>query len=49
MFLVHVIQADSIVNIPLQGAETSCMRVCTKRVCLKFTEPKVCTVGLYST
>ena len=33
----------------VQGAETSCVCVCTKRVCVKFTEPKVCTVGIYST
>ena len=26
-----------------QGAETSCVCVCTKRVCVKFTVPKVCT------
>ena len=32
-----------------QGAETSCMCVCTKRVCVKFTKPKMCTVGVYST
>ena len=32
-----------------QGADTSCMCVCTKRVCVKFTEPKACTVGIYST
>ena len=25
------------------------MCVCNKRVCVKFTEPKVCTVGIYST
>ena len=28
-----------------QGAETSCVCVCIKRVCVKFTEPKACTVG----
>ena len=33
----------------LLGAETSCVCVCTKRVYVKFTEPKVCTVGIYST
>jgi len=27
----------------------SCVCVCTKRVCVKFTEPKVCTVCLYGT
>ena len=32
-----------------QGAETSCMFVCTKRVCVSDTEPKACTVGIYST
>ena len=32
-----------------QGAETSCVCVCTKRVCVKLTVPKVCTVGIYST
>ena len=26
-----------------------CVCVCTKRVCEKFTEPMVCTVGIYST
>ena len=26
----------------------SCVCVCTKKVCVKFTEPKVCTVGIYS-
>ena len=28
-----------------QGAETSCMCVCTKRVCVSNNEPKACTVG----
>ena len=32
-----------------QGPETSCVYVCTKRVWVKFTEPKVCTVVIYST
>ena len=32
-----------------QGEETSSVCVCTKRVCVKFTEQKVCTVGIYST
>ena len=31
-----------------QGAETLCVCACTKRVCVKITEPKVSTVGLYS-
>ena len=31
-----------------QGAETSCVCVCTKSVC-QFKVPKVCTVGVYST
>ena len=30
------------------GAETSCMCVCTKRVCVSNNEPKVCIEGLYS-
>ena len=29
-----------------QGAETSCMCVCTKRVCVSNNEPKACTVGI---
>ena len=29
----------------LQGVETSCMCVCTKRVCVSITEPKACTVA----
>ena len=33
----------------LQGAETSCVCVCTKRVCVSNTKPKACTVGIYST
>ena len=32
----------------MQGAEASCVCVFTKRVCAKFTEPKVCTVGIYT-
>ena len=28
-----------------QGAETSCVCVCTKRVCVKFAEPKVIMKG----
>ena len=32
-----------------QGAETSCVCVCTKRVCVSNTKPKACTVGIYST
>ena len=28
-----------------QGAETSYMSVCTKRVCVSNNEPKTCTVG----
>ena len=32
-----------------QGAETLCMCVCPKRVCVSNTEPKVSTVGIYST
>ena len=31
------------------GVETSWGCVCTKIVCVKFTVPKVCTVGIYST
>ena len=34
---------------PTQGAETSCVCVCTKRVCVSNTKPKACTVGIYST
>ena len=34
---------------PYQGAETSCMCVCIKRVGVSNTEPKACTVGIYST
>ena len=30
-----------------QGAETSCMCVCTRRVCVSNNEPKACTVGVY--
>ena len=30
-----------------QGAETSCVCVCTKRVCVSNTKPKACTVGIY--
>ena len=29
-----------------QDAETSCVFVCTNRVCVKLTEPKVYTVGI---
>ena len=32
-----------------QGTETSCVCVCTKRVCVSNTKPKACTVGIYST
>ena len=32
-----------------QGAKTSCMSVCTKRVCVSDNERKACTVGIYST
>ena len=32
-----------------QGAKTSCVCVCTKRVCVSNTKPKACTVGIYST
>ena len=32
-----------------QGAETLCVCVCAKGVCVKFNEPKVCTVGIYGT
>ena len=32
-----------------QGAETSCVCVCTKRVCVSNWEPKMCTVGIYRT
>ena len=31
-----------------QGAETLCKCVCTKRVSVSNTEPKVCTVGIYN-
>ena len=31
------------------GGATSCVCVCTKRVCVNFTEPKACAVGMYST
>jgi len=31
------------------GAETSCVCVCTIRVFVRNTEPKACTVGIYST
>ena len=33
----------------IQGAETSCVCVCTKRVCVSNTKPKASTVGIYST
>ena len=33
----------------LQGVETSCMCVCTKRVCVSITERKACSVVIYST
>ena len=54
MFSLQIIQNKAKINRPctlcsVQGAETSCVCVCTKRVCVKFTEPKVCTVGIYST
>jgi len=39
--------AQSFFAIQNQGAETSGVCVCTKIVCVKFTEPKVCTVGIY--
>ena len=31
------------------GAETSCVCVCNKRVCVRNTESKACTVGINST
>ena len=33
----------------MQEAKTSIMCVCTKRVCVRNTEPNACTVGIYST
>ena len=33
---------------PKQGAETLCMFVCTKRVCVSDTKPKACTVSRVS-
>ena len=32
-----------------QGAETSCLCVCTKRVCVCNKELNSCTVGVYNT
>ena len=32
-----------------QGAETSCVCVCTKRMCVSDNKSKACTVGIYST
>ena len=30
----------------MQGAESSCVCVCTKRVCVRNIEPKACSVGI---
>ena len=37
---------DGVLVYKIQGAETSCVFVCTKSVRVKFTEPKACIVGI---
>ena len=37
------------ITLSVQGAETSCLRVCTKRVCVCNKELNSCTVGVYNT